>query len=102
MTDNILFSTDPGGDLKKFLQEKNYSKIAVLTDEHTALYCYPVIRDFLPAHSRQLVHLLAEIGRIGIECDQFADEGVDPFLELALLLILERNEAGRLFGGHGL
>ncbi|HET9487662.1 MAG TPA: 3-dehydroquinate synthase [Chryseosolibacter sp.] len=52
MTDNILFSTDPGGDLKKFLREKNYSKIAVLTDEHTAQYCYPVIRDFLPAHKR--------------------------------------------------
>ena len=60
------------------------------------------LRDFLSAHGRQLVHLLAEIGRVGIECDQLADEGVDPFLELALLLILERNQAGRLFRRHGL
>jgi 3-dehydroquinate synthase len=52
MTDNILFSTDPGGDLKKFLQKKNYSKIALLTDEHTAQYCYPIIRDFLPTYQR--------------------------------------------------
>lgn len=50
MTDNILFSSNPGHDLKKFLEEKNYSTIAVLTDNNTALCCYPKIQSFLPLH----------------------------------------------------
>lgn len=50
MSDNILFSDDPGRDLKRFLDSKNYSKIAVLTDNHTALSCYPKLQPILPAH----------------------------------------------------
>jgi 3-dehydroquinate synthase len=50
MTDNILFSGDPAGDLKKFLGEKRYSKIAVLADEHTEHHCYSLIEHVLPAH----------------------------------------------------
>jgi len=52
MSDNITFSANPGGDLKKFLEQKNYSKIAVLTDEHTNLFCYPAFKEFLPPHQR--------------------------------------------------
>jgi len=52
MTDNILFSENPAVDLKKFLQERNYSKIAVLMDNHTAVYCYPAIGKILPAHEK--------------------------------------------------
>ena len=52
MTDNILFSADPGPDLKKFLEGKNYSKIAVLTDNNTALCCYPKLQQILPPHQK--------------------------------------------------
>ena len=50
MTDHILFSADPGADLEKFLQEKSYSKIAVLADYHTSRHCYPEIQKVLPDH----------------------------------------------------
>ena len=50
MTDNILFSDDPASDLKRFLDSRKYSKVAVLTDNHTALHCYPVFRNILPEH----------------------------------------------------
>jgi 3-dehydroquinate synthase len=52
MADNILFSADPGGDLRKFLHQKNYSKIAVLTDDQTSRFCYPVIASHLPPHEK--------------------------------------------------
>jgi 3-dehydroquinate synthase len=52
MTDNILFSADPASDLKKFLGDKKYSQIAVLTDDNTSEYCYPAIKDILPAHQK--------------------------------------------------
>jgi 3-dehydroquinate synthase len=50
MPDNILFSSDPSSALKKFLDEKAYSKILVLTDENTLKYCYPKIKGALPEH----------------------------------------------------
>lgn len=50
MTDNIVFTADPAVDLKAFLEKKNYSKIAVLSDNHTARYCYPLIQHGLPVH----------------------------------------------------
>lgn len=50
MTDNILFSVDPAADLEKFLKQKNYSKTAVLTDDHTVTSCYPLVARALPAH----------------------------------------------------
>jgi 3-dehydroquinate synthase len=50
LPDNILFSANPGQDLKEFVAQKNYSKIGVLVDENTLKHCYPLIRDYLPAH----------------------------------------------------
>ena len=50
MTDNIIFSENPSADLDKFLREKTYSKIAVLTDGNTIKYCYPALREALPSH----------------------------------------------------
>ena len=38
--------------------------------------------DLLAAHRGQLVDLLAEFGRVGVERDQLVDEGVDLLLEL--------------------
>jgi 3-dehydroquinate synthase len=50
MTDNILFSADPAGDLSGFLEERKYSKLAVLTDDHTAADCYPLLSKAIPSH----------------------------------------------------
>lgn len=50
MTDNIKFSVDPAADLAAFLEERKYSKIAVLTDANTVGFCYPQVRQALPAH----------------------------------------------------
>lgn len=51
LPENILLSSDPGEDLKSFIQKKNYSKLAVLVDENTQRDCYPLIKSFLPPHS---------------------------------------------------
>jgi 3-dehydroquinate synthase len=48
---NILITQNPGSDLQKFLSEKKYTKIIVLADENTAVNCYPLVKDSLPAHS---------------------------------------------------
>lgn len=50
MTDNIHFSQDPAAVLAEFLQTKAYSKVAVLTDENTSRYCYPLISKACPPH----------------------------------------------------
>lgn len=50
MADNILFSAEPAASLKAFLEKKKYSRVAVLTDDHTVRDCYPLLRNALPAH----------------------------------------------------
>ena len=50
ITNNIIFTPDPGPDLQKFLSSKGYSSIAVLTDENTEQFCYPFLKGFLPTH----------------------------------------------------
>lgn len=52
MTDNVTFSADPANDLKQYLGLKRYSKVAVLTDDHTTVHCYPLVQQVLPAHER--------------------------------------------------
>jgi 3-dehydroquinate synthase len=48
---NIQLTQNPGPDLQRFLSEKKYSGIAVLTDENTVSVCYSLVKDFLPAHT---------------------------------------------------
>lgn len=50
MPDNIIFSSDPSGDLQAFLSARKYSKIAVLADDQTTLHCYPHIQNAMPEH----------------------------------------------------
>src|SRR6187551_2871334 len=50
LPDNILFSDQIAEDLIAFLKQKNYSKLAVLADEHTLKHCYPVIQSSLGNH----------------------------------------------------
>jgi len=42
-------------EINTFQFLNNYSQIAVLVDENTAKYCYPIIKDLLPQH--QLIHI---------------------------------------------
>jgi 3-dehydroquinate synthase len=48
---HIYFLNDQLTALKDFLAKSKYSKIAILTDENTQKYCYPVIKEILPAHT---------------------------------------------------
>ena len=58
--------------------------------------------DLLAAHRGQLVDLLAELRAVGIERGELVDELADALVELARLLALERDEAGRLGGSDRL
>ncbi|MDX2302450.1 MAG: 3-dehydroquinate synthase [Microscillaceae bacterium] len=37
-------------ELQEIIAQKDFTKIALLVDENTHRYCYPLIRDFLPKH----------------------------------------------------
>lgn len=50
LPDNILLSDNLIQDLHDFLTGKKYSSLAVLVDENTHKYCYPLIQSALPAH----------------------------------------------------
>jgi 3-dehydroquinate synthase len=50
LPENILLSDHAGKDLKKILDKKTYSSLAVLVDENTYRDCYPLIEPFLPPH----------------------------------------------------
>ena len=50
LPDNILLSSNLVKDLQDFLNQKKYSSLAVLVDENTHRYCYPLIQDALPQH----------------------------------------------------
>jgi 3-dehydroquinate synthase len=50
LPDNILLSSALHEDLLGFLGKKKYSSIAVLVDENTYQYCYPLIQCSLPSH----------------------------------------------------
>lgn len=51
LPENILFTNNPGHELTRFLQEREYSKIAVLVDDNTGKACYPIIARALPEHT---------------------------------------------------
>src|SRR6478609_6670222 len=50
MPDNILITSQPAADLHKFIDSRKYSKVAVLTDDNTLKYCYPLVQTSLPSH----------------------------------------------------
>ena len=50
LPDNILFSSNAGQDIRAFIDNRQYKKIAVLVDENTRLACYPLIQPELPYH----------------------------------------------------
>lgn len=55
MTDNIKFTENTAADLAQFLKLKFYSSVCVLSDRNTYEYCYPLIREGLPAHQNIII-----------------------------------------------
>ena len=46
----MFFSTEIANDLKLFFANHTFSKVAVIVDNNTKKYCYPVVADALPDH----------------------------------------------------
>ncbi len=49
--DRIVITDDLKQPITQFLSKKKYAKIAVLVDENTAQYCYPIVKNHLPDHT---------------------------------------------------
>ena len=47
---NIVFCRDILADLKDFFSDHLYSKVAVLVDNNTKQYCYPLVKSAIPDH----------------------------------------------------
>jgi len=50
ISDSIFMGSQALEALVRLLNEKQYSKVAVLVDENTARDCLPIVRPFLPTH----------------------------------------------------
>lgn len=48
--ESIIFSSSIAQDLERFLKNKKFSKLGVITDTNTVHACYPVISESLPEH----------------------------------------------------
>jgi 3-dehydroquinate synthase len=51
LPDHIRITSNPGTDLAAFLTQKRYTKIALLADENTLRFCYPLVEKQLPTHT---------------------------------------------------
>jgi 3-dehydroquinate synthase len=98
LPDNILFSSDPQNDLLEFLAKKNYSQVAVLTDNNTARFCYPLIKGGLPAHTLLQVAPGEEAKNLDT-CVQIWQKMTDLFLDRhAALIVLGGGVLGDMGG----
>jgi 3-dehydroquinate synthase len=43
LPENVVFSINPAKDLQAFIDQKKYSRVVILADEHTRQHCLPVI-----------------------------------------------------------
>ena len=50
MTEAIYIGKNALQELKEFLQNRAFSKVAVLVDENTLHHCYPAVKPYLPEH----------------------------------------------------
>lgn len=87
MADNIVFSSDPSADLKAFLDQRKYSKVAVLTDENTVGHCYPFVQNNIPQHKVIQVKSGEEAKNIQT-CSQIWQAMTDQALDRHSVLII--------------
>ncbi|MEJ8756175.1 3-dehydroquinate synthase [Pontibacter sp. H259] len=50
MSETITIGSDALQQLKELLQNRAFSKVAVLVDENTLVHCYPLVKPYLPEH----------------------------------------------------
>lgn len=51
VTESIHIGAEALQELGQFLQNRAFSQVVVLVDDHTHRLCYPVVKPFLPAHT---------------------------------------------------
>lgn len=83
--------------LKVFLENKNYSKVFVITDKNTRKYCYPKIKNYLPKHHVATV-LPGEEHKVLASCEKIWSEMTDAKLDRHTLVI---NIGGGVIGDMG-
>jgi 3-dehydroquinate synthase len=87
MSDNILFTADPGKALGSFLAEHQYSSVAVLVDQNSALHCYPLIQNNLPPHHVIAVPAGEEFKQLGT-CEKIWQKLTDLHMDRHSVLII--------------
>lgn len=95
--ESIVLSNDISSELKLFVQSNAYSKIAVLVDENTNQYCYPLISKDLPDHQLIKIPSGEEFKNIEI-CSGIWEEMTDHSFDRNALLI---NLGGGVIGDMG-
>jgi len=84
--------------LTNFFQERQYSRIAVLVDEHTEVHCLPLINDYLPDEPYIVRILSGEQHKSIATCQQIWRRMMDAGLDRKALLI---NLGGGVIGDMG-
>jgi len=95
---HIVIESNPSKALSEFLAKSFYSSICVLVDEHTEVYCYPLIEKSLPLHKIIRVQSGEEkkdISTCSLIWQQFTDLTVDRH---GLLIILGGGVLGDMGG----
>ncbi len=94
----IRISDNPGADLRSFLDNRSYTTVALLTDQHTARHCYPLIAQRLPQHT----HITIPAGEAHKTLDtcaavwkQMTEAGID---RKSVLIVLGGGMPGDLGG----
>lgn len=88
----------PAPQLKNFFESKNYSQVVVLTDTHTLIHCYPLIKDHLPPHTIITVEAGEEVKNLET-CTQVWQKLTDLSVDRhGLVLILGGGVLGDLGG----
>lgn len=83
--------------LPHFLSQNSYSKVMVLVDQNTKKFCYPLVKDFLPAHKVITIKSGEEHKNLDT-CQQIWEEMTQNALDRHALLI---NLGGGVIGDMG-
>ena len=83
--------------LPQFLSQNSYSKVMVLVDQNTKKFCYPLVKDFLPAHKVITIKSGEEHKNLDT-CQQIWEEMTQNALDRHALLI---NLGGGVIGDMG-
>ena len=83
--------------LTQFLSQNSYSKVMVLVDQNTKKFCYPLVKEFLPAHKVITIKSGEEHKNLDT-CQQIWEEMTQNALDRHALLI---NLGGGVIGDMG-